>query len=43
MYVIPIFAILVVLPASKVTSIGGFIDVITTRSTASTAARRMCS
>ena len=29
MYVIPIFAILVVLPASKVTSIGGFIDAVT--------------
>jgi amino acid transporter len=28
MYVIPIFAILVVLPASQVTSIGGFIDAI---------------
>ena len=29
MYVIPIFAILVVLPASQVTSIGGFIDAVT--------------
>ncbi|HLX31579.1 MAG TPA: APC family permease [Gaiellaceae bacterium] len=29
MYVIPIFSILVVLPASKVTSIGGFIDAVT--------------
>jgi amino acid transporter len=29
MYTIPIFAILVVLPASKVTSIGGFIDAVT--------------
>ena len=29
MYCIPIFAILVVLPADKVTSIGGFIDAIT--------------
>src|SRR5436305_2443649 len=29
MYVIPIFCILLVLPASKVTSIGGFIDAVT--------------
>jgi amino acid transporter len=29
MYVIPIFCILVVLPASKVTGIGGFIDAVT--------------
>jgi len=29
MYCVPIFAILVVLPASKVTSIGGFIDAVT--------------
>jgi glutamate:GABA antiporter len=29
MYAIPIFCILVVLPASKVTSIGGFIDAVT--------------
>ena len=29
MYVVPIFCILVVLPASKVTSIGGFIDAVT--------------
>jgi amino acid transporter len=29
MYVVPIFCILLVLPASKVTSIGGFIDAVT--------------
>jgi amino acid transporter len=29
MYVIPVFCILLVLPASKVTSIGGFIDAVT--------------
>jgi amino acid transporter len=29
MYIIPIFCILLVLPASKVTSIGGFIDAVT--------------
>src|SRR5437868_693917 len=29
MYVVPIFSILLVLPASKVTSIGGFIDAVT--------------
>ena len=40
LYAIPIFAILIVLPAEKVTGIGGFLDAVDARPSASTAARR---